>query len=85
MYKERIVERNDRITAHADKLASFLQIADFLYKNLGLIAEVHSRIKGDNVTYELHLIDRPSTSVQIQKTFKEGGLQTDWEVIDLSN
>lgn len=84
MYEERIAQLNAGFQLHADKLTTFLQIADFLYKDLGLIGEVHSKIDGDNVTYSLVLIDRPSTSVQIRKTLYEDGTQTEWEVVDLS-
>lgn len=85
MYEERIAQLNAGITAHQDKLTNFLQLADFLYKDLGLIGEVHSKIEGDQVTYTLHLIDRPATSVQIRKVFNEDGTSTEWEAIDLTD
>lgn len=82
MYEERIAELNAGLAAQADKLADFLQLADFLYKQMGLIGEVHSKIDGDEITYSLLLIDRPATSVSIVKTIYEDGTETDWEVID---
>ena len=84
MYEERIAGLEAGLIAHQDKLTQFLQLADFLYKDLGLIGEVHSKIAGDEITYTLHLIDRPSTSVQILKKIYEDGTQTDWGVIDLT-
>ena len=83
MYEERIQQLNAGLGAHADKLQSFLQIADFLYKDLSLIGEVHSKIDGDQITYSLHLIDRPATSVQIKKVISNDG-ETDWKVFDLT-
>lgn len=85
MYEERIAELNAGIAEYGDKLTAFLQIADFLYKDLGLIGEVHSKINGEEVTYSLQLIDRPSTSVMIRKIINEDGTQTDWEAIDLTD
>lgn len=85
MYQERIAELNAGIAAHAEKITNFLQLADFLYKDLGLIGEVHSKIDGDQVTYSLQLIDRPATSVQITKTYFEDGTSTDWRAIDLTD
>lgn len=84
MYEQRIAELNAGIAAHQDKLTQFLQLADFLYKDLGLIGEVHSQINGDEVTYTLHLIDRPATSVQIRKTYYEDGTSSEWAVFDLT-
>jgi hypothetical protein len=85
MYEKRVTELNAGLSVHADKIAGFLALADFLYKDLGIIGEVHSKIDGDQVTYSLHLIDRPATSVQIRKVFYEDGTQTEWEVIDLTS
>lgn len=85
MYEERITELNTGLAVHADKITQFLQLADFLYKDLGLIGEVHSKIDGEEITYSLHLIDRPSTSVQIRKIINEDGTQTEWEAIDLTD
>lgn len=84
MYQERIDELNQGLGLYSDKLSAFLQIADFLYKDLGLIGEVHSKIDGEEISYELLLIDRPSTSVQIRKVIYEDGSQTEWQVVDLS-
>lgn len=85
MYEERITALNAGLAAHANKLTQFLQLADFLYKDLGLIGEVHSKIDGEEITYSLHLIDRPSTSVQIRKVINEDGTQTEWEAVDLTD
>lgn len=84
MYEERIAELEAGITTYQDKITQFLQLADFLYKDLGLIGEVHSHIDGENITYSLHLIDRPSTSVQIKKIYNEDGTSTDWQAVDLT-
>lgn len=81
----RIAELNAGITTHQDKLTQFLQLADFLYKDLSLIGEVHSRVDASGVTYELHLIDKPSTSTEIRKIYSEDGSSTEWEFRDLTN
>lgn len=83
-YEERVARLDAGMQAYAQQIQQFLALADFLYKDLGLIGEVHSHIDGDEVTYSLHLIDRPATSVQIKKTFHEDGTQTDWVVHDLT-
>lgn len=84
MYEERIAQLNAGLDAHQDKLTNFLQLADFLYKDLGLIGEVHSAINGDEITYSLHLIDQVSSSVRLTKVIKENGTTTDWEVQDIT-
>lgn len=84
-YEQRIQQLNAGLEQYSDKLTAFLAIADFLYKDLGLIGEVHSKIDANGITYSLHLIDRPASSVQIKKTFNEDGTQTEWEVIDLTD
>lgn len=85
MYEERISELNTATEAYRAQIMQFLQLADLLYKNLGLVGEVHSRINGNDIGYKLFLIDRPSTSVQIVKSFDDDGNETDWEPIDLSD
>lgn len=85
MYEERIAQLNAGIEAHQDKITQFLQLADFLYKDLGLIGEVHSRIDGEDISYKLLLIDRPASSVHITKEYNEDGTSTEWQVTDLSD
>lgn len=84
MYEERIAQLDAGVTQYQEQINQFLALADFLYKDLGLIGEVHSTISGDDVSYRLMLIDRPATSVQIVKTYHEDGTQTNWEAVDLS-
>lgn len=84
MYEERITQLNTGVAAHNTELGQFLALANFLYNDLGLIGEVHSKIDGETVSYELHLIDRPSTSVQIVKKLFSDGTSTEWEVQDLT-
>jgi len=85
MYQERVDALNAGIATYDAQIKQFLALADFLYKDLGLIGEVHSKIDGDEVTYTLVLIDRPSTSVQITKTYFEDGTSTEWEATDLTD
>lgn len=85
MYEERIAELRGGLSVHKEKISNFLALADFLYKDLGLIGEVHSKIDGDDVSYSLILIDRPATSVQIAKTFFDDGTETEWEAVDLTD
>lgn len=85
MYEERIAELNAATEQYREQITQFLALADFLYKDLGLIGEVHSKINGDEITYTLHLIDRPATSVQIIKTINDDGVETSWESIDLTD
>lgn len=85
MYQERIEALNAGVAQYSPQIQQFLGLADFLYKDLGLIGEVHSRINGDEITYELHLIDRPATSVQIRKIYYENGTSTEWVATDLTD
>ena len=85
MYQERIDQLNAGLTQYNPQIKQFLALADFLYKDLGLIGEVHSKIDGDEITYSLHLIDRPATSVQIRKIYNEDGTSTEWVATDLTD
>lgn len=84
MYEERIEQLNTGLNQYTGELTNFLGLLDFVYKKLGLIVEVHSQIDGDEVHYTAMLVDRPSTSVQIVKTFNEDGTQSEWKAIDLT-
>ena len=85
MYEERIAALDQGLAVYDTQVKQFLALADFLYKDLGLIGEVHSKIDGDDVTYTLQLIDRPATSVQITKTYQEDGTSSDWLAVDLAD
>jgi hypothetical protein len=72
-YTTRITELNAGLTEHQNSLQQFLGIANFLYNDLGLIGEVHSRINGENISYELHLIDRQPDGVLLVKKVNADG------------
>lgn len=84
MYEERIAELNAATEQYREQITQFLALADMLYRDLGLIGEVHSHIDKDNITYTLHLIDRPSTSVHITKKINSDKVETEWVVNDLT-
>lgn len=85
MYEQRIAELEAGVSQYQEQINQFLALADFLYKDLGLIGEVHSKIDGEDVTYTLKLIDRPATSVQITKVYNEDGTNTEWSAVDLTD
>jgi hypothetical protein len=64
-------------------------LADFValinkYASMGLIIQVHSHQTGDVVKHTLHLIYRPSTSVEITKVINDDGAADEWKVYDLT-
>ncbi len=80
MHEERIQELNTGLEQHSAEIAQFLALANMLYTQFNLIGEVHSKINGENVSFSLFLMDRPSPDVTIVKEIFQDGSSTPWEV-----
>lgn len=84
MYEERIAQLNAGLSSHEDKIQMVLGIVNFLYRDLGLMGQISSIDGPKGKDFEIILIDKPATSVDIRKTYKSDGSTSDWEAIDLT-
>ena len=53
-------------------------------KAKGIIVQIHYRQTGDVFEHEIHLINKPSTSVEIRKIIPTDRPEEDWEATDLT-
>lgn len=84
MYEEQIQRLKQAEGAAAEDLKGFLNLVDKYY-DMGLIVQLHSKQDGEDFSYELHLISRVSSSVEIKKIITNKGVVQDWTAFDLSD